>query len=293
MWARLLAIASSDSSERVTAAPSRATRDHIVEAHGADAHNDGFVTHDRDSTSAFVGIRHVRPALHHVAHQWHAGPVGEVQVRRGVQPDEVRPPPGGEHADVVAAQRRRTARGGGPQRLGRSEIHVPHRHRDAERHAGGERTAGIAVGRQRDGHARVDEPSGRPDTVRAWRIRRPAAAWRRWCLRACERIDVVVGGIGAVVHRRRAQLDREPDARAGAELAGVQPRVEPGGRARREDVRASSTSKAPRSQNTSIHRACGAQAVSISPVTRSTYAVAVVAELGGNDVRAEERRSRR
>ena len=52
--------------------------------------------------------------LDDVTNQRHAGPVGEVQIRRGVQPNEVRPPPGGKYADVVAAQRRRPAGGCGP-----------------------------------------------------------------------------------------------------------------------------------------------------------------------------------
>ena len=55
----------------------------------------------------------------------------------------------------------------------------------------------------------------------------------------------------------------------------------------------SAGSKAPRSQNTSIQRLCGAQARSISPQTRSTYSVAAIGVLGRHDVRAEEGHLRR
>lgn len=66
------------------------------------------------------------------------------------------------------------------------------------------------------------------------------------------------------------QLDGELDAGAVGELVGVDARNQPGGRAAVRIARAWSPSKAPFSQNTSTQRAYGAQAVSISPVTRST-----------------------
>ena len=50
-----------------------------------------------------------------------------------------------------------------------------------------------------------------------------------------------------------------------------------------------SASNAPRSQNTSIQRACGAHASSISPQTSAHVVVGAVLVLGGQQVRAEER----
>ena len=105
---------------------------------------------------------------------------------------------------------------------------------------------------------------------------------------ACERFDVVVGGIGAVIHRGGAELDREPDTRAGAELAGVQPRVEPGGHSGCEDV----------TGFVDVERAAIAEHIHPAGVRRAglqhragdqvDVGRAVVAELCGNDVRAEE-----
>ena len=51
--------------------------------------------------------------------------------------------------------------------------------------------------------------------------------------------------------------------------------------------RAWSASNAPRSQNTSIQRACGAQASSIVADDERDVVVGVVRELGGHDVGAE------
>ncbi len=91
--------------------------------------------------------------------------------------------------------------------------------------------------------------------------------------RVAEGVDVRVVEVGAVVDGDQPELGGQPDARPGAELVGVQPAAQPGGRAgRRGSARAWSSSKAPRSQKTSIQRACGAAASSIGPVTRSTYA---------------------
>ena len=51
-----------------------------------------------------------------------------------------------------------------------------------------------------------------------------------------KRVTSVAATVFRVIHRRRAQLDREPDALAGPELAGVQPRVEPGSDSGGQDV---------------------------------------------------------
>ena len=44
---------------------------------------------------------------------------------------------------------------------------------------------------------------------------------------AASAVDIVVGEVGAVVRGRGALLDREPGARAGAELVRVDPQAEP------------------------------------------------------------------
>ena len=90
----------------------------------------------------------------------------------------------------------RAAGGGGPERLGRGHPHLAHRERDAERHRRRVRRAGVAVGRQRDGHAGVEQPAGVRVRRRGWRTRRRAAAWPRWCGRTGERVDVGVGAGG-------------------------------------------------------------------------------------------------
>ena len=51
-----------------------------------------------------------------------------------------------------------------------------------------------------------------------------------------ERLDVGVGGVGAVVDRRRPELDAELDTAAGAELTGVQSRHQTGRHPGGEDV---------------------------------------------------------
>ena len=104
-----------------------------------------------------------------------------------------------------------------------------------------------------------------------------------------ERLDVGVVGVGAVVDGRRAQLDGELDALPGPELAGVHAQASPAAAPACRIVRASSTSNAPRSQNTSIQRACGRHAASMSPATRLHVVVAAVAVLGGHHVRTEKR----
>ena len=88
-----------------------------------------------------------------------AGAVGQVRVRGRVQQDQVGPVPGAEMADVGPAQRPGAARGGGPDRLFGGHPHLADRERDAERHAGGERGARVAVGGQGRRGARVEQPT--------------------------------------------------------------------------------------------------------------------------------------
>src|SRR5690349_15762478 len=89
----------------------------------------------------------------------HSGSVGEVDVGGCVERDEVRAHPDGEDTYVVAPQRGSPAGGGRPQRLRRRQMHVADGECDAERDAGRVGRAGIAVRRERDGHACLDEPS--------------------------------------------------------------------------------------------------------------------------------------
>ena len=73
---------------------------------------------------------------------------------------------------------------------------------------------------------------------------------------AGEGVDVVVGQVGAVVDRGRAHLDREPHARAEAELVAVHAQAEARRRAPASSTaRDWSASNAPSSQKTSIQRA--------------------------------------
>ncbi len=96
--------------------------------------------------------------------------------------------------------------------------------------------------------------------------------------------------VGAVVDRGQAELGGEQDARARAELAGVQPCPRrPYAAPAASTARAWSTSKAPSSQNASTQRAYGAAASSIGPVTSVDVAGRVVGVLGRHDVRAQER----
>ena len=74
---------------------------------------------------------------------------------------------------------------------------------------------------------------GHPGRAGGCRIPRPAAGWRR-CRprtgdrrRGRERVHVGVGQERAVIGRRRAELDRQQDALARAELAGVDPGDQP------------------------------------------------------------------
>ena len=76
--------------------------------------------------------------------------------------------------------------------------------------------------------------------------------------------------VRAVVGRRAAELDGELHAGSGPELVGVEAQAEPGRPSGLEHRPALVGVECARSQKASTHRACGAQAVSISPHTRST-----------------------
>ena len=130
--------------------------------------------------------------------------------------------------------------------------------------------------------------------VRIPRARGEFGAWQQrgdgGACRACERLDVVVGGIGAVIHRRSAQLDREPDARTGPELAGMQPRIETGGHSGCEDVTSlvdiEGAAVAEHIHPPGVRRAC----LQHRTGDHVDVGLAVVAELRGNDMCAKERR---
>ena len=178
--------------------------------------------------------------------------------------------PGRDRADVVAAQRARSPGRRRPHRLGGRHAHLAHGEGDHERHRAREARPGVAVARERHRDAGVEQPAR--VGVRLAGRELDAGQQRRDGVAAGQGGDVVVVEVGAVIDGCRAQRDREPHALAGAELVAVHPRqqaVRDAGR--RGSRRVSSGVKAPRSQNTSIQRACGAQAVSISPQTRSTY----------------------
>ena len=87
--------------------------------------------------------------------------------------------------------------------------------------------------------------------------------------------------------RARRPAARPVRGRAGWRAAA---RAAPSPPRRRSTARAWSASKAPRSQNTSTHRACGAQASSIGAGHQVDVLRRVVGVLLGHDVRAEERR---
>ena len=143
----------------------------------------------------------------------------------------------------------------------------------------GEGGAGVAVGGQGDRGAGVQQPAG----VRLGGAGGELGAGQQGGHRvaaAPERVDVGVGEVGAVVGGGRVEFDGELDAGAVAELVGVDPRMQALGTPAVRIARAWSPSKAPRSQKTSIQRACGAQASSISPVTRCDIGGRVVGVLG-------------
>ena len=102
-----------------------------------------------------------------------------------------------------------------------------------------------------------------------------------------------VGEVGAVVDAGRAELDRELDAGAVAELVAVDPQPEPRARPASSTARASSSVKACAecgSQKTSTQRACGAAAVEHRPGHQVEVCRSVAGVLGRHDVRAQEGR---
>ena len=146
--------------------------------------------------------------------------------------------------------------GGGPDRLVGRHAHLAHGDRDAERDVGRVAGAGIAVGGQRDLHARRRAAAARPGTARGWRTRRPAAAWPpcpSWRARRCRRPS---RGCSGRPRRRRARprSGRPGRGRAGWRgRAACSPLAIPACRI----ARVCSPSNAPCSQNTSIQDACG------------------------------------
>ena len=162
------------------------------------------------------------------AGQRHPRPVGQVLVRRRLEHGQVGPRPHGHPPDVGAAQRPRPADGRRHERLGRRHPHLPHRERDDERHGCRVARARVAVGRQRDVDAGVEEAA----SVRVGRARRELdPGQQRGHGRAGgadERLDVGVGEEGAVVDARGPELDREPHARPRRELVAVHAQAEPG-----------------------------------------------------------------
>ena len=156
--------------------------------------------------------------------QGDAGAVGEVEVRRGVEHGQVGRRTHAEVADVGPPQSPRAAPRGGGQRLCRGQPHLADGQRDAQRHRRGEAGAGVAVARDRDVHARVDEPAG-VGVGRPGRELHPREQGRRRA-GGREGVDVVVGEVRAVVDGGETELAREADARAGTELVGVQPPLE-------------------------------------------------------------------
>ena len=161
-----------------------------------------------------------------------AGAVSQVGVRRRVQQDQVGPGPGAEVADVGAEQRPGAARGGGPDRLFGGHPHLADRERDAERHAGGERGARIAVGGQGHRDARVEQPARVGERLPGAELR--AGQQGRHHRRRGQRVHVGVRQERAVVSRRGARRGRYLDAGARSELVGVHPGEQARGAARRE-----------------------------------------------------------
>ena len=119
-------------------------------------------------------------------------------------------------ADIGPAQRPGAARGGGPDRLLRGHPHLAHGERDAERHAGRERGARVAVGGQGHGGTRVEQPARLRERLPAAELH--AGQQGRDHRGRDERVHVVVGQECAMVRRRRAGLGRDPDAGARAEI---------------------------------------------------------------------------
>ena len=94
---------------------------------------------------------------------------------------------------------------------------------------------------------------------------------RRDGVGAGQGVDIGVGEVGAVVDARRAELDRQPHARACAELVAVHAQAEPALGGGLQDPRGLVLVERARSRRRRRPSArCGATASSISPQTRST-----------------------
>lgn len=215
------------------------------------------------------GLGHPLSAPPDRADQRDARAVGEVDVARGVEEDQVGTGAGGDPADVGTPQGGGPAGGGRPDRLVRGHPHVAHGQRDTERHRRGERRAGVAVRGERDGGPRVEEAAGVGPGGAGGELRARKQRGHRVAL--AERVDVRVGEVGAVVGRRGVELDGELDAGAVRQLVGVDPGVQPLGAARREDgaglVAVEGALLAEHVDPAGV-RGAGS---SIGPVTRSTY----------------------
>jgi len=138
-----------------------------------------------------------------------------------------------EVADVGTAQGPGAARSGGPDRLLGGHPHVADGQRDAERHAGGERGARVAVGGQgyrgpgvqQPARVRVGVPGAELGAGQQGRDQRGGH----------DRVQVGVGEIGAVVGGGRAGLRGDADAGPGSELVGVDAGAQAAGPARGQD----------------------------------------------------------
>ena len=195
------------------------------------------------------------------AGQGHARPVGQVQVGRRVEETRSARAP-----DAADARRRR---GAAPARRPRWPPRPPRPGSSASpgrparcRTASTTCTTSPGCSRWRaPPWRRRRAAAARPGTATGWRTRRPGSSVAT-VDDAGQRVDVGVGQVGAVVGAGRAQLDREPHARARGRAgwrgsaAPARPRC-PAVRT----ARAWSASNAPRSQNTSTQRAYGAAAV--------------------------------
>ena len=152
----------------------------------------------------------------HRCDQGHAGPVGQVDVGRRVQTDEVRPP-----ADAAArpTSSRRSAAAPPAVAAHNASAGVKFMSRTATAMQNGMLVVYELPGLQSVASATV-APASMSRRASGYRARvensAPGSSVATVVPRRGERFDVVVGGIGAVVHRRRAQLD----ARAGCPRRG-------------------------------------------------------------------------
>jgi len=137
-----------------------------------------------------------------------------------------------EPTDVVALQRRRAAHRHRLDGFVDGHAHLPDRNRDAERVRRGVAGTRVAVGRDRDGRAGIDEPAGVQVRLLGGEVGGRQQRGHRVATGQC--LDVVVAQMRAMVHRRAAALDGELYPATGAQLVPVQAKAEPGGAARLE-----------------------------------------------------------